>query len=239
MWWYWQSPSNGAVTIDTAGSSFDTRLGVYTGTQVDALRTLAENDDDDGLQSRVTLDVTAGTVYRLRVAGFAGATGDIVLNWNLEAARHQYIFPQFAFGGGWESTLMVKSFDNGAHCTFSAQDRFLTMQDHSGSNLSGTSLPLAFGRHGWTILKTETPQGTAASSGMAVLDCDEEVSANTLFSLEVGGSLATRAIVTPAEEIRAGGFAHFLADHRDGSRLGWRWLTCQASRSTSPFMYTV
>ena len=51
---------------------------------------LAENDDAVGRQSRVTLDVTAGTVYRLRIAGFSGtsgtARGSIVLNWNLETA---------------------------------------------------------------------------------------------------------------------------------------------------------
>ena len=224
VWWQWRAPSSGAVTIDTEGSSFDTTLGVYTGTRVDALRTLAKNDDGGGgNRSRVTLDVTAGTVYRLRVAGFAGATGDIVLNWNLETARtvrHQYIFPQFAFGGGWESTLMVQSFGNGADCTFSAQDRFLTIREHFGNLISGTSMRMPLGAYQWTILKTETPPGMAASSGMAILDCDEEVSANTLFSLRVEGSLVARAVVEPAEEIRPGGFAQLLADHRDGSRFG-------------------
>ena len=104
------------------------------------------------------------------------------------SAQHKYIFPQFAFGAGWESTLMVQALDgNMPTCTFSAQGRFLTMQNPLGNNLSGTSITLVFGMNGWTILKTATPQGMAASSGMAVLDCSEEVSANTLFSLEVGG----------------------------------------------------
>ena len=75
--------------------------------------------------------------------------------------------------------------------------------------------------NGWTILKTATPQGMAASSGMAALDCDEEVSANTLFSLEVGGSLVAEALVESSEEIVSGGpVAQFLADHRDGARFG-------------------
>ena len=162
----------------------------------------------------------------MRIAGYAGATGDIVLNWNLEIseppepARHQYIFPQFAFGGGWESTLMVQSFGNGADCTFSAQDRFLTIREHFGNLISETSMRMPLGAYQWAILKTETPPGMAASSGMAILDCDEEVSANTLFSLRVEGSLVARAVVEPAEEIRPGGFAQLLADHRDGSRFG-------------------
>ena len=138
------------------------------------------------------------------------------------SAQHQYIFPQFAFGGGWESTLMVQTSGTPTtNCTFSAQGRSLTMRNPSGNNLTGTSITLTFGMHGWTILKTATPQGMAASSGMAVLDCDEEVSANTLFSLEVGGSLVGEALVKSAEEIVSGeSAAQFLTDHRNGARFG-------------------
>ena len=137
------------------------------------------------------------------------------------SAQHKYIFPQFAFGGGWESTLMVQALGSNTTCTFSAQDRSFTMRDPSGNSFSGTQLPLVFGMNGWTILKTATPQGMTASSGIAVLDCDEEVSANTLFSLEVGGSLVAEAVVESSEEIVPGGpVAQFLADHRDGARFG-------------------
>ena len=104
VWWQWRAPSHGAVTIDTVGSSFDTTLGVYTGTRVDVLTSLAENDDALGLQSRVTLDVTAGTVYRLRVAGYDGDTGTIVLNWNLTA-----------------STVLLAHFANGNNTVFNSR----------------------------------------------------------------------------------------------------------------------
>ena len=140
---------------------------------------------------------------------------------DVASAQHQYIFPQFAFGGGWESTLMVQASDTPTTCTFSAQGRFLTMQNAQGNSLSGTAIPLTFGMNGWTILKTATPQGMAVSSGMAVLDCSEEVSSNTLFSLEVGGSLVAEAVVEPAEEIVSGeSVPQFLADHRNGARFG-------------------
>ena len=111
------------------------------------------------------------------------------------SAQHKYIFPQFTFGGDWNSTLMVQASGTPTTCTFSAQDRFLTMRDLSGNNILGTSITETFGSNGWTILKTATPQGMAVSSGMAVLDCSAEVSANTLFSLEVGGSLFAEAVV--------------------------------------------
>ena len=138
------------------------------------------------------------------------------------SAQHKYVFPQFVFGGGWTSTLMVQATATPTTCTFSAQDRFLTMGNPSGNNnISGTSIPLTFGMNGWTILKTATPQSMAVSSGMAVLDCSEEVSANTLFSLEVGGSLVSEAVVQSPEEIVPGeSLAQFLADHREGARFG-------------------
>ena len=112
VWWQWQAPSSGRVTIDTSGSSFDTILGVYTGTRVDTLTTLGENDDAVGFggASRVTLTVTAGTVYRLRVSGFFGDEGSIVLNWNLTESPPPtggptYYFPHLAVGASWQTTI--------------------------------------------------------------------------------------------------------------------------------------
>ena len=137
------------------------------------------------------------------------------------SAQHKYIFPQFVFGGVWASTLMVQASATPTTCTVSAQGRFLTMRNPSGNNISGTSIPLTFGMNGWTILKTAPPQGMTVSSGMAVLDCSEEVSANTLFPLEIGGSLVSEAVVKSPEEILSGeSVAQFLADHRDGARFG-------------------
>ena len=112
VWWQWRAPSSGRVTIDTSGSSFDTILGVYTGTRVDTLTTLGENDDAVGFggASRVTLTVTAGTVYMLRVSGFGGREGSIVLNWNLTESPPPtggptYYFPHLAVGASWQTTI--------------------------------------------------------------------------------------------------------------------------------------
>src|SRR5262245_52493047 len=38
VWWTWTAPADGAVTISTAGSSFDTLLAVYTGNSIGNLR---------------------------------------------------------------------------------------------------------------------------------------------------------------------------------------------------------
>ena len=234
VWWQWRSPSNGTATIDTVGSSFDTILGVYTGTRVDALTRLAESDNAAGIgrQSRVTLRVTAGTVYWLRVSGLVspfggGATGNIVLNWNLEeagvSAEHKYIFPQFPFGGGWASTLTLAALnEDETTCKFSAQGRHMTLRAVSGHTAFGTEIPLVGFKSGqWNIFKTEAPDGGPVSSGMAILQCDRAVLTHTLFSLTVGGSLVAEALVEPSHEFKAfEEYVLFYADHRNGARFG-------------------
>ena len=55
VWYSWTAPQTGPVTISTFGSSFDTLLGVYTGSSVSSLTTIASNDDDStGAQSSLT-----------------------------------------------------------------------------------------------------------------------------------------------------------------------------------------
>jgi PKD repeat protein len=80
VWWRWPVPVSGPVTVSTIGSSFDTLLGVYTGTTISNLVLLASNDDAEGtVQSDVTFQAVAGTEYQIAVDGFDGASGEIVL----------------------------------------------------------------------------------------------------------------------------------------------------------------
>jgi Ca2+-binding RTX toxin-like protein len=82
IWWSWTAPSSGAVTVSTAGSSFDTLLGVYTGSSVSGLATVSSNNNDPagGQSSRVNFTATAGTTYKIAVDGFGGSSGYINLN---------------------------------------------------------------------------------------------------------------------------------------------------------------
>ena len=90
IWFTWTAPAAGAATIDTTGSSFDTLLGVYTGSSVSTLSLVAGNDDISGsvYQSRVTFTATAGTTYKITVDGYHSnahgttATGSVQLNWS-------------------------------------------------------------------------------------------------------------------------------------------------------------
>src|SRR5206468_57412 len=75
VWWTWSAPTNGEVTITTDDSSFDTLLGVYTGSTVSALSLVAASDDH-GVQvtSRVRFEVTQGLQYQIAVDGYNDGT---------------------------------------------------------------------------------------------------------------------------------------------------------------------
>ena len=86
VWWRWTSPTNGTVTIDTVGSSFDTLLAVCKGASISSF-TVASNDDWGGFSaSRVSFSAVARTNYLIAVDGFAGASGDILLNLRMGPA---------------------------------------------------------------------------------------------------------------------------------------------------------
>lgn len=89
LWWTWKAPSSGTVTLTTAGSSFDTVLGVYTGTSMSSLKLVAANDDENDLlgvyTSQVTFTAVAGKSYQIVVDGYKGRTGSVSLALTLTA----------------------------------------------------------------------------------------------------------------------------------------------------------
>ena len=83
VWFSWTALVSGPVTVETRGSEFDTLLGVYTGTNVAGLTTLASNDDATAnvRYSSVQFAAVAGQVYHVAVDGFGAVTGDLQLQW--------------------------------------------------------------------------------------------------------------------------------------------------------------
>ncbi|MDQ1465799.1 MAG: hypothetical protein QOH10_214 [Actinomycetota bacterium] len=83
IWYRWKAPRSGTVTITTNGSNYDTLLGVYTGTDVSALTTIASNDNISGNNkaSIVSFAAVAGTTYRIAVDGAGGTSGAVTLSW--------------------------------------------------------------------------------------------------------------------------------------------------------------
>jgi subtilisin family serine protease len=71
LWWNWSPAVSGPVLVDTAGSTFDTVIGVYTGSSVSSLTTIASVDDAGGrLQGFLTFNATNGVTYRIAVSSY-------------------------------------------------------------------------------------------------------------------------------------------------------------------------
>ncbi|HJT67564.1 MAG TPA: NF038122 family metalloprotease, partial [Pyrinomonadaceae bacterium] len=92
VWYRWQSPSNGSVTVTTAGSRFDTVLGVYTGnsvgglTQIGAGGSLRDDVSDTDKTSTTSFNASQGTTYSIAVDGYNNAAsggdfGPLTVNW--------------------------------------------------------------------------------------------------------------------------------------------------------------
>ncbi len=94
VWWSWTAPASGTVSLDTAGSDFDTQLAVHTGASVAALSLVAANDDafTGERSSRVTFSATGGTTYAIAVDGALAATGAIALRLALGDAPRNDAF---------------------------------------------------------------------------------------------------------------------------------------------------
>ena len=91
IWWKWTAPVSGTVTISTAGSNFDTTLGVYTGTAVNGLSLVRANDDQNfssGVYtSRVSFNAIAGRQYQILVDGYDGDSGSVKLTVDQPTGR--------------------------------------------------------------------------------------------------------------------------------------------------------
>ena len=88
IWYEWTAPVSGTVTFDTcvATTDYDTTLGVYTGTAVNALTTVVTNDDGPActnFRSELSFSAVAGTTYYVQVGGFGNGDGTFQLNWNM------------------------------------------------------------------------------------------------------------------------------------------------------------
>ena len=73
IWWRWTAPATGLAQVDTIGTTFNTRLSVYTGTLLPALKLVAANlgsDATPNFESVVRFQAVAGTSYSICVDGY-------------------------------------------------------------------------------------------------------------------------------------------------------------------------
>ena len=159
MWYSWTAPANGTLTVETCSNTqttFDTTLKTYTGTAVNALTTLASNDDacattfNTTYASRNSLTVTSGTTYRFQVDGYASATGNFRLAWDFAAST-----PQFAL----TKTASVSSISAPGTITYT-----ITVENTGNTTLTGLTISDALTLNGSAKTLTSGPTYTSGDT---------------------------------------------------------------------------
>jgi hypothetical protein len=96
VWWKWVAPTNGSVTVDTSGSTFEASLTIYTGADLDHLSLLDQDNQTAGRYSQLTFFGVVGTTYWLRVDAADGLGGGITLHLRQDAtAGGEPVHPVF------------------------------------------------------------------------------------------------------------------------------------------------
>jgi hypothetical protein len=198
VWWFWTAPASGSVTISTAGSSFDTILGIFTGSSVSALTSIAYNDDIQPgviLQSRVTFNAVAGTRYAIGVDGYNGLTGNITLAVSQAAPVTTYSCAytlsassaSFASSGGSGSVGVTSG--TGCSWTASSGTSWITITAGASGTGSGTvSYSVAANTSTSSRTGTMTIAGQTFTVSQSGASCSYALSATSSSFSSSGGS---------------------------------------------------
>lgn len=103
LWWSFTPPFDGVLTLDTSNSTFDTIMGLYTGTNVANLTTIVDNAEAysgaPGGFSYISQAVRAGQLYDILVDGYNGASGTISLSYSYASATVYHLTVNTSGGG--------------------------------------------------------------------------------------------------------------------------------------------
>jgi hypothetical protein len=117
VWYKWTAPKTGNYRLEVCGSSFNTHLKVFTGTAVNALERIAENDDDpacgpDGSRSRLTFVAGAGQQYRIQIGSqIQNQTGTITGSLALVSPPNDFFADAQNLGAGSTAAISGKNID--------------------------------------------------------------------------------------------------------------------------------
>src|ERR1044071_1074877 len=231
VWYQWQAPVSGNVTITTAGAAtdFDTMLAVYTGNSVNSLTAITKNDDIDlGVitESSVTFPATMGVTYRIAVDGYDNATGNFVLNWSqsgcTQSATVQLSAPNYTAGEAGGSAQVVVTRTN----TSAAATVNYATSDTSGLNACNSVTGIASSRcdYALSIGTLRFAAGESSKTIFIPIIDDNIADGNETFTLTLsnpsGATLGTTtsAVVTITDNANTGGnpidgAAFFIRQH--------------------------
>jgi hypothetical protein len=87
VWWTWTAPGSGTVAVTSAGSDYRNALGVYTGSAVNNLTTVAGSLAGGGATStQVEFEAVVGTTYHFAMDGYSAASGSATLSFSISGS---------------------------------------------------------------------------------------------------------------------------------------------------------
>lgn len=92
VWYTFQAPATGLLSLTTTNSTFDTLLGLYKGQELTNLTLVAQNDDalPRSGYSEIVSGLEADQLYYIAVDGYGGEVGDISLEWSFATTEDYF-----------------------------------------------------------------------------------------------------------------------------------------------------
>ena len=217
VWYKWRVPVGGIATIETLGSTFDTVVGIYTGTSLFNLTEIASNDDSndsDDMTSKVRFVATAAATYYIMVDGYLGESGQIMLTLSFQSGsppvNDRYANATQLTGG------TVNAIGSNLMATMEANE--LTPTQNGGTSVWWTWVAPTSERYAITTLGSDFDTILSVYAGQTLIawndDADEVTSAlrftataGTLYHISVQGYDAEmgsiRLGIAPSPPVRA------------------------------------
>lgn len=117
VWYRWTAPKTGNYRLEVCGSNFNTHVKVLTGTAVNALETVVDNDDDPGCgadskRSRLTFIAGAGQEYKIQVGSqVENQTGTISGSLTLVSPPNDFFADAANLGSGGTAPITGRNID--------------------------------------------------------------------------------------------------------------------------------
>lgn len=239
-WHSFTPTTSGTYIVSTAGSAFNTRMAVYTGSDVSSLIPIAANDNADSdnwlFYSATLFEGTAGTTYYIAIDGFDFTSSGVGLpvlefgNYSLSVTRQAYSAPLM---------LSARSFATSGQVA--ARDTKTMLLGGAGNNtpaLAWNSAPTSASEWRYkAIISFDAPPGShdrcgfnaASALGVAQFGLNIDSDTGALSSMSSTGTLTfTGQTLLPGHsyelEVRIDNSKHLW-----GALLNGEWIIHDAS----------
>jgi RNA polymerase sigma factor (sigma-70 family) len=195
LWWKWTAPASGPVIIDTMGSSYDTFLAVFTGTKLNALSLVTENDNASEIgvgASLLGFNAQRGTEYEIQVGGvYTGGNGGTPVRGTVQLSL--FMPPLGTITSPRAGTI----FQRGDSITVSATASSVAGVVSNVTLFRGSTLIGSRNEAPWNFIVSNAPAGTNSLYAVA-MDSDGRFGTSAVVRVLVASPGIT--ITSPSEE---------------------------------------